>query len=163
METWLPVAGYEEFYKVSDLGRIWSLRRDKPLVQRVRKDGRLNVDLYDGKGGKLAVLVHRLVLTTHVAPCPDGMESCHWDDNPKNNALANLYWGTRPQNCSDRKRNGRYDFTVGTHCVNGHEFTPENTWLSPKVRGRSCRQCRRDNCTRSYRKRRANAIQSRTS
>lgn len=28
-----------------------------------------------------------------------------------------------------------------THCVNGHEFTPENTYLSPNGR-RGCKTCR---------------------
>ena len=28
-----------------------------------------------------------------------------------------------------------------THCKRGHEFTPENTWVSPKGNKRSCREC----------------------
>lgn len=28
-----------------------------------------------------------------------------------------------------------------THCIHGHEFTPENTYMAP--RGRNCRTCRR--------------------
>jgi hypothetical protein len=30
-----------------------------------------------------------------------------------------------------------------THCKNGHEFTPENTWLysRPGKQGRKCRAC----------------------
>lgn len=30
-----------------------------------------------------------------------------------------------------------------THCVNGHEFTPENTITRSRGRGRECRECRR--------------------
>lgn len=33
-----------------------------------------------------------------------------------------------------------------THCVHGHEFTPENTYTRPDGRGRACRAC---NATRS--------------
>ena len=30
-----------------------------------------------------------------------------------------------------------------THCVNGHEFTPENTGIRSRGRGRFCYECRR--------------------
>jgi hypothetical protein len=30
-----------------------------------------------------------------------------------------------------------------THCIHGHEFTPENTYVSPKG-GRNCHTCRRE-------------------
>lgn len=32
-----------------------------------------------------------------------------------------------------------------THCINGHEFSPENThWVGPDRRWRDCSQCRSD-------------------
>ena len=31
-----------------------------------------------------------------------------------------------------------------THCVNGHEFSPENTCVVKKTGARVCRQCTRD-------------------
>lgn len=37
-----------------------------------------------------------------------------------------------------------------THCKNGHEFTEENTYVSPRQRG--CRTCRREAATRYNRK-----------
>lgn len=35
-----------------------------------------------------------------------------------------------------------------TECVNGHEYTPENTFLRANGRGRDCRICRRDRLKR---------------
>jgi DNA invertase Pin-like site-specific DNA recombinase len=35
------------------------------------------------------------------------MEALHYDDNPGNNNLSNLRWGTRMENKQDAKRNGR--------------------------------------------------------
>ena len=31
-----------------------------------------------------------------------------------------------------------------THCVNGHEFTPENTYIRPDDGARDCRTCARE-------------------
>ena|SRR5690606_8026987 len=31
-----------------------------------------------------------------------------------------------------------------THCVNGHEFTEENTYWEPRGWGRACKKCRRE-------------------
>ena len=50
--------------------------------------------------------LHRLLMLTFVGPCPEGQEVRHLDDNKKNNALANLCYGTRKQNFNDRLRNG---------------------------------------------------------
>ena len=51
--------------------------------------------------------VHRLVLTTFVGPCPDGCECLHLDDNPQNNCLDNLRWGTPKENKNDNWRRNR--------------------------------------------------------
>lgn len=37
-----------------------------------------------------------------------------------------------------------------THCNQGHEFTPENTYVIPSSGARQCRQCKRDNQARRY-------------
>lgn len=46
--------------------------------------------------------VSRLVLTTFVGPCPDGMECRHLDSNSQNSSLDNLCWGTHQENINDR-------------------------------------------------------------
>lgn len=38
-----------------------------------------------------------------------------------------------------------------THCDSGHEFTPENTYITP-AGARSCRECKRENWRESYRR-----------
>jgi hypothetical protein len=85
--------------------------------------------------------VHRLVLLAFVGPCPKGMEACHWDDNPGNNHLSNLRWDTSLANKRDMARNGIGNQNwMKTHCVRGHEFTPENTYARGDG-GRDCRAC----------------------
>jgi len=117
-EIWKDIPGYEGLYQASDLGRIKRLDKFKwngkgyqrlnemILSLKVRKDGRLKIDLYKHNIFK-TYLVHRLILETFVSPCPEGMECCHRDDNPSNNRLDNLYWGTRKDNETDKKRNGK--------------------------------------------------------
>lgn len=86
--------------------------------------------------------VHRLVMEAFVGPCPEGLEVLHWDDNPANNHLSNLRYGTRSENVKDRVRNGIHHFASRTHCLRGHEFTLENTYNPPgHPTKRMCRKC----------------------
>jgi hypothetical protein len=58
-------------------------------------------------GGMGSIDVHTLVLKAFVGPCPEGHECCHHDDDPTNNNLTNLRWGTRSDNLHDAARNGK--------------------------------------------------------
>lgn len=150
-ENWLPIPGYED-YEVSDQGRVRSLERSvrsrwgtpKALKARVLKQpsqGRyFVVTLYRDRKPKCC-LVHRLVLLAFRGPCPDGHEGLHFDDDPTNNRLDNLRWGTRSENAKDCLRNGNHWRGNATHCPNGHERTTENTYVAPSTSYRYCRAC----------------------
>jgi len=59
-------------------------------------------------GFRVTEFVHRVILTTFVGPCPDGMISCHDPDHdPANNAVNNLRWATPTDNMEDCHRHGR--------------------------------------------------------
>ena len=160
-ERWLPIPGYEEMYEVSSLGRVRSLvtRGKWPAGRLMRgspnSSGRIQVQLTNGHSRKL-LQVHRLVLEAFVGPCPPGMEACHWDDDPLNNRLDNLRWGSRSENMYDRVRNGRDHNSRKRHCSKGHEFTKENTMYRHYKRSgqthRRCRICHRQNGRNSYRR-----------
>lgn len=139
-EEWRPVVGFEELYKVSDRGRVYSVRTGKFLKAGMNRRHR-HVALCDGGEGK-SYRVHRLVMAAFVGPCPDGLEVRHLDDDPDNNHLTNLVYGTRSENTLDRVRNGTHHQAAKTRCKNGHEFTPENT-LCRAGGGRRCRECHR--------------------
>lgn len=83
--------------------RPWTdAKRLKPVIDRY---GYPHVHLrHDGHRWKVSV--HRLVLTTFVGSCPDGMECRHLDGNPANNHVSNLAWGTRPENSQDKVLHG---------------------------------------------------------
>jgi hypothetical protein len=151
-EIWLPVVGYDGHYSVSDHGRVrseprtlmrpngsWVRHRGKILTQTPHyKSGHRSVTLrWDGKPRTESV--HRLVLEAFIGPCPEGMECCHWDDDPSNNHLSNLRWGTRSDNKYDLVRNGRHPQARLTQCRHGHELTPENTYVYGHER--QCKTC----------------------
>lgn len=150
-ESWRPVVGYEDLYEVSDHGRVFSVRTGKYLKAGMNRRHR-HVALCRGDQGK-SYRVHRLVMEAFIGPCPAGMETRHLDDDPDNNHLTNLVYGTRSENMLDRVSNGTHHYAKRTACKNGHEFTPENT--IQRGRGRRCRKCKRDEGREYMRRKRA--------
>lgn len=156
-EEWRPVVGWEARYEVSNQGRVRRIEYQVPLKngkfrtfpERILKSRDQScsrhqvVELLYGKEKKTS-LVHRLVLEAFVGPCPPKQEACHHDDDPKNNSLENLRWGTRSENRMDMVRNGNHRNARKTHCKNGHEFTLENTYFYKEDGRRGCRACGRD-------------------
>lgn len=110
--NYLPIPGFPQ-HRVGDDGTVWVFRWDRKERGRwrqikgtkVKGGGYRRVDLGNGSGKTTLVFVHRLVLTAFKGPCPSGREACHRDDDPENNRLTNLRWGTRESNWKDRKRN----------------------------------------------------------
>lgn len=169
-EEWRPVVGWEGCYEVSDLGNVrsvdryrthvcrdgkhtLSLRRGKPLKQNVAKRGYRVVALYNppvrGKGRQ----VHRLVLEAFVGPCPPGMEACHCNGISDDNRLVNLRWDTRSNNNLDTVLHGTHRNARKTHCVQGHEFTADNTIVTKTGScRRRCRVCEQQRDRDRYRR-----------
>ena len=155
-ERWEPIPRYAGYYEASDQGRIRSLDRETTRSDgRIqRRKGRILKPVVSSAGRhqvyicmpgmkQSAQQVHRLVLEAFIGECPPGMEACHWNDDPADNRLSNLRWDTRASNMDDRVSNGRDPNASKTHCVNGHEYSAENTYVSPNG-GRHCRVCRRE-------------------
>lgn len=138
-ERWLPVPDFEGLYDVSDRGRVRSARSGRIRRTHFSRKGREHLDLHRA-GQRHDVQVHSLVLLAFVGPRPDGMEGCHNDGDPTHNALENLRWDTRRENNIDSIRHGTHPWASRTHCSHGHEYTPENTYLSPQG-WRRCRMC----------------------
>lgn len=115
--AWNPVPDYPGYF-ASDDGKILSLKRKNPHIMKPikSKDGYLYVFMY-GENGMKKVWVHRAVLSAFSGNSEIGLECRHLDDNPQNNNLSNLAWGSRAQNVEDKKRNGRLPVgeKSGTH------------------------------------------------
>lgn len=111
--TYRDIPGFPG-YRVGDDGSVWTSkdgRGFKAKPWRKKKPtpkppyGHLVLDMYC-RNVRRKKYAHRLVLEAFVGPCPPGMEACHKDGNPKNNALSNLRWGTSKENGLDMVRHG---------------------------------------------------------
>lgn len=136
-EEWRPVVGYEDFYEVSDCGRVRSLDRwvnTKGGAKRMIK-GRILREWLRGRYLCVALLhhnfysVHRLVAEAFL-PNPDNLPQLnHKDENPSNNVASNLEWctqaynntyGTRIERMSKtRKNDPRFSKKVCQYTLNG--------------------------------------------
>lgn len=148
-ENWLPIAGFEERYEVSSLGRVrsklaWRGQLGRILSPAADEDGRLHVNLSIRPGVRRTAKVHRLVALAFIGPEPPGMQVCHWDGNPSNNRVSNLRWGTGSDNAQDAIRHGTNAHVAKTHCVNGHRLSAPNLTACGQRRGaRNCLACAR--------------------
>lgn len=105
-EQWRAVPGWETFYYVSNLGRIWSTHQfGRFIIGMEVQDGYRVIKLRDNHR-HAHIAVHVLVLLAFVGPRPDGYQGCHNDGNPRNSAVANLRWDTAAANQQDRKKHG---------------------------------------------------------
>lgn len=116
--------------------------------------GRISPAGYGRRGPHLA---HRWSYETHVGPIPAGLELDHLCRNTTCINPDHLEPVTRAEN------NRRKEMHLGigeyaTHCVNGHEYTPENTYLRPagSSGARDCRTCIAER-VRRYKERKKNA------
>lgn len=98
-EIWRLVPGFPD-YEVSDMGRIKSFRRKKVRVLNPHRNnlGYSSVVLFRDGNPPKQMTVHRIVMLAFVGPCPERMEVCHSDANPRNNQLSNLRYDTHLAN-----------------------------------------------------------------
>lgn len=110
-ETWRPVRGFENYYEVSDLGRLRSLGRTQEIANRwgtntVRvfdpkllspsrcSNGYLSFTLC-GKRNRVRALVHRIVLSAFLPhENEEAMQVNHKNAVRDDNRLCNLEWVT---------------------------------------------------------------------
>lgn len=107
-EKWVDIPGYEGFYKISDHGRLKSVRSKKilPAHNCGGAGYRGNVLFKNGRKTMRHFRRHTLVLIAFRGPCPDGMEGCHLNGNASDNRLSNLQWVTHKENCVHRISHG---------------------------------------------------------
>lgn len=110
-EEWRVVPGHPD-HEVSSLGRV--RRRTEigrwpaghVLRPGAQRSGHLYVLLPDENSRSRKRFIHRLVALAFLDPAPfDGAYVLHADDDPANNIVANLSWGTAQDNAFDARLN----------------------------------------------------------
>lgn len=109
-EIWKNVVGYEEFYEISNFGRLKTKQRSLINVRNIEhrtqeflmspcinKKGYFQCSLSNGKVKK-SFLVHRLVALAFISPLKEKPFINHIDGNPLNNLVSNLEWCTQKEN-----------------------------------------------------------------
>lgn len=105
--------------------------------------GAKNADGY----GRFAVrrknrLAHVVAWTIDHGQVPDGMEIDHLCRNRACVRTDHMELVSHHANLM-RGETITAHHAAKTHCIRGHEFTPENTIVRPNGAGRECRACRR--------------------
>lgn len=98
-----PVLGYPD-YVISSNGVVRDLNGNE--IRTWIANNYTYIRLFNHNGFRIHA-VHRLV-ATHFLSNPDNLRCvCHKDDNPRNNDVSNLFWGSHADNMQDMIRKGR--------------------------------------------------------
>ena len=103
-----PIPGTGSYYADTD-GGIWSTKQGPPRRLKASKKGAFGyLGLHLCYGGKVHThYVHELIALTFHGVRPPGMQVMHLDDNPRNNAVGNLAYGTPQENTTQIWTKGR--------------------------------------------------------
>ncbi len=107
-----------------------------------------------GRVGKRQEPAHRIAYKLTKGE-PGELLVCHACDNRRCVNPDHLWLGTHDDNMRDMVEKGRHFRSGQTHCLNGHLFNAENTYLPPDKSGRHCRICIRERVARYHAKKAA--------
>ena len=105
-EIWMDIKGYPN-YQISNMGRVWSKKRQIYLNHNKNQKGYHTVCLCAINGKVKREQVSRLV-ALHFIPNPNNYPCVnHKDENKDNNTETNLEWCSRSYNINYGTRNER--------------------------------------------------------
>ena len=111
-ERWAPVVGFEKLYEVSEMGRIFCLRRNRLHPQNIHPThGYWMANLKTQDGIWTADAVHRMVKKAFDGEPPFDDKGrrkivCHNNGVHGDTRLSNLRYGTHKENSNDRVAHG---------------------------------------------------------
>ena len=97
-EIWSPIPNTDGLYYVSNYGNV--KRNNKILKKYIQKSGHCRITI-SIKNKQKRFLIHRLVAQAFI-PNPNNYKQVgHFDGNPLNNNVFNLYWCNQKQNINN--------------------------------------------------------------
>lgn len=99
-EVWKDVVGYEDYFRISSLGRVYSKRTSKILKQCKNKAGYYTISSrIGGRAGKAICLrIHRLIAEAFIPNPANKPFINHINGIKTDNSIANLEWVTAQEN-----------------------------------------------------------------
>ncbi len=132
-EEFKDIENYEGLYKISNFGRVYSVKSGKFLKPQKHKDNYLLVNLYKNEKMK-TYKIHRLVAQAFI-PNPLNLPQInHKDENKANNNVSNLEWcnskyninyGTRTEKVTEKLSKPVLQFTKDGELVAEYPSTQE--------------------------------------
>lgn len=140
MEEWKDVDGYEGYYKISNQGRVMSIKRLNRGVDMIMSPmiggggGRYRAISFSVKGKIKKYFIHRLVAKAFIPNPALYREVNHLDGNPSNNCVENLEWCDKRHNHLHAYATGLQKPIVGED-VSTHIFTEREVKFIRYIKG----------------------------
>jgi len=104
-EIWKPVEGFENFYEISNLGRVKKLWEGRShnipkgiMNVKINNSGYRYAFLCNNEGKQQSILVHRLVAYAFIPNTENKPQVNHINGVKLDNRLDNLEWATNSEN-----------------------------------------------------------------
>jgi hypothetical protein len=121
MEIWKDIIGYEGLYLINENGDVQSVDRYLPAGKhesRIYK-GKIKNRLKGNQSGHQKYIlwkdnkpknqyIHRLVAENFIPNPNNYPKVLHIDNDPTNNHVSNLMWGTQKDNMQQMSKEGRW-------------------------------------------------------
>lgn len=114
------IPGFSD-YEIDSFGGVTSYKSGSPKrIKASKSNGKYHRLVLTGEDGhRQSFNLHRLLAEAFI-PNPENCPMvCHYDDDPDNNDLSNLRWGTAKDNAKDKIRNGRAPYRK-VYCAETH-------------------------------------------
>lgn len=106
IEEWKDVVDYEDYFKISNFGRVFSKRSGKILSPGSSGDYySISTRLHGRKSKSICLKIHRMVAKTFLDKDENRHYVNHIDGNKLNNRVDNLEWVTPSENIKHAFKN----------------------------------------------------------